>query len=109
METDSLVNMALAFAQIVFFPSIVFLFKYHSKVSNEKIEAQREVTGLKRDAETKETRDMIKDVHIRLDKHEVQDQHKEEENSRTMESMCKAIEKIGNKVDKLYNKAFNIE
>jgi uncharacterized iron-regulated membrane protein len=96
------VGIALFAMQIIFIPAVIFLFKHFNKVHDEKIAAQREVSALKRDAQHAETKAW-------QEKHELQDQHKEEEANRTMESMCKAIEKIGNKVDKIYAKVYNIE
>jgi hypothetical protein len=96
------VGIGIVLIQIVLIPMLGFLFKYHSKVSNEKIEAQREVSALKRDGQ-------FAAFDRKLNEHILQDSHKQEENNRTLESICNAIEKIGNKVDKLYAKAYNID
>jgi uncharacterized membrane protein YhiD involved in acid resistance len=96
------VGIALFAMQIIFIPGVMYLFKYFSSQSKQLTDTERKITAMERDGQ-------IKDINARIDRHELQDQHKEEEANRTMESMCKAIEKIGNKVDKIYAKVYNIE
>jgi uncharacterized membrane protein YhiD involved in acid resistance len=100
--TFAWVGIALFAMQIIFIPAIVFLFKHFSSQAKKLTDTEREITAMKRDGQ-------IKEIHARMDRHELQDQHKEEEANRTMESMCRAIEKIGNKVDKIYAKVYNID
>jgi predicted RND superfamily exporter protein len=96
------VGIALFAMQIIFIPSIVFLFKHFNKVHDDKISAQREVTQLTRDAQHKEHV-------IWQEKHEMQHAHKDEENNMILNTIAKNVEEIANRQNEMYRKMYNID
>jgi hypothetical protein len=95
------VGVGLVIFQVVLIPIMAFIFKFFCDYSKKLTDAERLNTKYERDAQ-------FAMLEKKLDEHILEDNHKQVNNTYLIEGVSKAIEEIGNKVNQIYNKVYNI-